>query len=443
MSRPAGIARRATARLRVAVAFATAGLAVATAGLAFGVVPAQAGTISGTVTDAAAAGPPTSYVCVLALNPDGDATGSTSTDAAGSYALSGLAAGAYRVEFVDDGGCLSQAGTYAFQYYPGVASPAQATSVTVGAGTTTSGIDAALVEGGGITGQAAAAGDGQPLAGVCARLLGLQGDFILQQPTDPSGAYDLEQLPAGQYKLEFVDDGCTGRQPAYSPQYFDAESTLAQADPITVQAGQTTSAIDARLVGNDGGGGGGSGGTGSGGAGGTPGSGGGPGSSGGPSAGGGPGASGGPRTPAGRQVVLARLSVPRAGVVVDRRGRFALSLRCLVAQTCRVSIAVRSVRAARRSRLSGGMLVARTRSGSPARIGPHRRRLVQLRLRAAGRRLIGAAGARGRLRVVVLVRVVAGPRRSRLRALPGITLRLAQMGSGGGARRSPPRAARS
>ncbi len=95
----------------------------------------------------------------------------------------------------------------------------------------------------------------------------LQGNFILQQPTDRSGAYDLEQLPPGQYKLKFVDDGCTGREGTYAPQYFDAEATLAQADPVTVTAGQTMSAIDARMEpsGSAGGAGGGSGGGGGGG----------------------------------------------------------------------------------------------------------------------------------------------------------------------------------
>jgi hypothetical protein len=383
------MARTAAARLRDVIALAAAGLV-------FAVAPAWAGTISGTVTDAATAGAPNDYICVLALNGAGDAAGSTATDPAGRYALSGLAAGAYRVEFVDDGGCLSQAGTYAFQYYPRVAAPSQATPVTVGAGAVTGGIDAALQPGGGIAGRVAAAGGGQPLAGVCARLLDPRGDFVLQQPTDRSGAYDLEQLPAGRYKVEFVDDGCTGQTPAYAAEYFDTRATLAQADPITVRAGQTMPGIDGHLA-LLGGGAGGGGGAGTGGGGSGPGA----------------GRGGGSGVPPPSRLVLARLRVSRAGVAVDRRGRFSLTLRCAAAHTCRVTIAVRIARRRGRGGSSPGTLIATTRSGSPIRIRPHRRRSIQLRLLAAGRRLIRAGAPHRRLHVYVLLTVVAGSERSR------------------------------
>lgn len=399
-------------------------VAVAGASLAFGVAPASAGTISGSVTDGATAGAPNDYVCVLALDAGGDAAASTATDPAGSYALSGLAAGAYRVEFVDDNGCLSQAGSYAFQYYPGVAVPAQATPVTVGAGSVTGGIDAAMQPGGGISGRVDAAGGGQPLGGVCARLLDQQGAFILQQPTDRSGAYDLAQLPAGPYKLEFVDDGCTGEAQAYAAQYFDAQTTLAQADSITVQAGQTMAGIDAQLApigdgvggGRSGQGGGASGAPG-GGFSGTTGSGG--------ALGRGGGSSGLPPPTTSRRSALVRMLVPRTGVAVDRRGRFSLTLRCIAAHACRVSIAVRIAPGRGGGRSASGTLVATTRRGSPVRIGAHQRRSIRLRLLAAGRRRIRDATAHRRLRVRVLLTVAAGKQRRRSTSRP-VTMRAAR-----------------
>jgi hypothetical protein len=100
-------------------------------------------------------------------------------------------------------------------------------------------------------------------------------------------------------------------------------------------------------------------------------------------------------------------------VAVDGRGRFFLRLRCVAAQTCRVSIAVRIARRRPPGHSSPGTLIATTRSGSPVRIRPHRRRSIQLRLLAPGRRLIAVAAAHRHLRVHVVLTVIAGKWRSR------------------------------
>jgi hypothetical protein len=100
-------------------------------------------------------------------------------------------------------------------------------------------------------------------------------------------------------------------------------------------------------------------------------------------------------------------------VAVDRRGRFSITLRCVAAHTCRVSIAVRTARAGGAGAGASGTLVARTRDGSPVRLLPHRKRSIRLRLLAAGRRLIGAVAAHRHLRVHILLTVVAGTQRSR------------------------------
>src|SRR5205807_2420366 len=70
-----------------------------------------AGKIAGTVTNNAAA--PLAKVCVDALDPaTGTVVGNTTTNSKGQYTISSLAAGSYKVEFIDCG----QQG-YIAQYY--------------------------------------------------------------------------------------------------------------------------------------------------------------------------------------------------------------------------------------------------------------------------------------------------------------------------------------
>jgi carboxypeptidase family protein len=95
---------------------------------------AAPGSIAGTVQ---VSGTGTGGVCVIAYPAQG-APVLAETAANGSYQIDGLAAGSYVVEFTD--GC--GASTYRTQWYNGVSSASEATSVPVTAGTTTSAIDA-------------------------------------------------------------------------------------------------------------------------------------------------------------------------------------------------------------------------------------------------------------------------------------------------------------
>jgi hypothetical protein len=97
---------------------------------------ASGGGISGTVTEDG--GGPLANVCVDAFS-SGAFIGEDSTDSSGNYMITGLSTGDYKVEFSD---CF--AATHQTEWYDNASSSASASTVHVTAGSTTSGINAAL-----------------------------------------------------------------------------------------------------------------------------------------------------------------------------------------------------------------------------------------------------------------------------------------------------------
>ncbi len=102
-------------------------------------VPALAGTVTGTVTDA---GGPLAGIWVVAINPAGAVVANVTTGPDGTYTLAGLDAGPYRIRFVDP------TGAHPPLYYDNTAGYDDATPVTVTGGTATTGIDATLTTSG-------------------------------------------------------------------------------------------------------------------------------------------------------------------------------------------------------------------------------------------------------------------------------------------------------
>jgi hypothetical protein len=168
----------------------------------------------------------------------------TNTD--GEYTINPLVSGEYVVEFTaPSNGPLD----YAPQYYSDQASGEQANKVPVTVGETTSGIDAAMQSGGGITGQVTVAATGSPLmnAEVCAFSLaalsvGNEGPERCVQ-TNANGEYSLLQLAAGQDIVEFYDEFGVG----FVRQYYDGKSSRAEAMPLSVTPGITITGVDASL----------------------------------------------------------------------------------------------------------------------------------------------------------------------------------------------------
>src|SRR5271165_353651 len=201
------------------------------------------GQITGTVTDsatrAALAG-----ICVQASDSSGGEVASTQTNSSGVYTLSALPTGSYRVGFADCAAGPDNAGTYVTQYYNGKATLASADPIAVTAGTTTSGINAAMVTHGEITGTVTDSASKAPVAGICVDIYDSSGSVVSSVPTDSSGAYVSPRLAAGSYHVGFFNCGAS----TYASQYYNDQATLASADPVTVTDGTTTSGINAALV---------------------------------------------------------------------------------------------------------------------------------------------------------------------------------------------------
>ncbi len=168
------------------------------------------------------------------------------TDASGEYRIGHLLTGSYRVGFSppNQGGNRS----YLTQYYNGKATLAEAEAISVTAGSVSSGINAALHEGGKVTGTVTSATTKAPIeaAEVCARTS--SGEYTGQCGfTNASGEYVIVGLASGEYKVEFVTVYNSGSV-SYVAQYYKAKATLSEADPVSVTAGATTPAINAALA---------------------------------------------------------------------------------------------------------------------------------------------------------------------------------------------------
>ena len=203
------------------------------------------GTISGTVTDTATPPDPLSSICVYATPTSGNSPGSGNAVSAadGTYSIKGLAPGSYDVQFSDCG-----QRRYLTQWYHGASSQAAATAVTLTSGQTASGIDAAMVLGGTISGTVTdSSSPPNPLSGICVYAEPTQpsGAWSGYLTTAPDGTYTISGLPSGTYDIVFTD--C--RQPRqYLTQWYKGASSFSSATPVPVTAGQSTTGIDAAMV---------------------------------------------------------------------------------------------------------------------------------------------------------------------------------------------------
>lgn len=168
--------------------------------------------------------------------------GFATTEGDGEYTVRGLAAGSYKVEFSPG---FESGLNYVTQYYDGESSLASANLVSVTLGGATTGIDAALEEGGEISGTVTDATTHVDLPDIAVLAIGAgeaSGGFTV---TGASGQYTIPGLATGSYKIEFIG---AGEGSGYIPQFYSGASTLASATPVAVTRGSTTSSIDAALV---------------------------------------------------------------------------------------------------------------------------------------------------------------------------------------------------
>ena len=126
---------------------------------------------------------------------------------------------------------------------------AAADEVSVTAGSTTSGIDAALHPAGQITGTVTDAATQLPISGACVGAFDAGNNLVTFAFTSSDGGYTLSGLAADSYRIGFASDGgvCPTGPAGYATQYYNNKGSFADADPVAVSSGGTTSGIDAAL----------------------------------------------------------------------------------------------------------------------------------------------------------------------------------------------------
>jgi hypothetical protein len=161
------------------------------------------------------------------------------TGAGGSYEITDLATGRYKVEF------WPRELNYVWQYFEDTQEWSAATPVSVSTGSITEGVDAALAKGAAIGGTVTAAATGLPVAGieVCAFSEASEGAFRCAS-TNSVGAYRIVGLQAGSYTVYFYPEG-SGQGligQGYDDREFDEEPDL-----VPLAAGGEANRIDAVL----------------------------------------------------------------------------------------------------------------------------------------------------------------------------------------------------
>ena len=205
---------------------------------------AQAGGISGTVTNMA--NTPLSGINATAYIWDANGNfwqGGVGTMTApnGSYLISGLAAGTYRVCFNDPNG------VYAIECYNNASDVNGAMDLPVAAAQTVPNINAQLASAGHITGIVTNA-SAVPLAGITVDVQIWNASqnywqWVSNTSTAANGAYDLGGLVAGTYRVCFYDwNG------VYASECYDNASDVNGARDLPVAAGQTVPNINSQLA---------------------------------------------------------------------------------------------------------------------------------------------------------------------------------------------------
>lgn len=213
-----------------------------------GAIVHRGGTISGTITDAAAEDPAEGiYVCAYS---GGAVVGHCdTTHASGEYTIVGLPEGEYAVRATPAGGGPEQDyligdKNYMPEFYEGAATEATATLIATEPGVEATGKDIAMHDGGGISGTVSGP-LGEPLPYVEACIVE-SADELGENcaATGGDGEYEIAGLYPGGYVVSFWGGP---RQNELSPQYYDDAQDFDQAEPVTVSGTAVRTGIDAQL----------------------------------------------------------------------------------------------------------------------------------------------------------------------------------------------------
>jgi len=212
------------------------------------------GEITGRVTNAAThAGVVGVGACA---ETEGRQEGCVVTNTAGEYTIAGLPGGSYSIWFTEDS--EYRGGWSWYGYYNNKSSSKEANLVSVTPGSVTSGIDMEM-QTGQISGKVTNASGTTALEDIeaCAWSAGGGGPSAGSPTkgcaiTNSSGEYTIKGLAVGSYKVEFSafvcgPKACEQRQ-NYLNQYYDEKTSDSQAESVSVTAGNTTPAIDAKMA---------------------------------------------------------------------------------------------------------------------------------------------------------------------------------------------------
>lgn len=174
-------------------------------------------------------GNPLSGVFVCFAEHELELLGCTATGSDGSYAITALPAGEYQLGFI-------------VPHTPGLnyLSELLGQEVEVQVSQTSFAGTVDLAAGGQIEGRVTAASSGAGLAGIEVTAYGSQA--VESTYTARGGEYTLERLPSDEYEVEFFDVSET-----YLPQFFAGKSKAFEATLVNVVAGQATPGVDAAL----------------------------------------------------------------------------------------------------------------------------------------------------------------------------------------------------
>ncbi len=190
--------------------------------------------MSGTVTGSV--GEPLAGVFVFVSGP---AFGFGTTAADGTYTVTGLPAGDYKVQFVPGYGS-----PYTAEWYDDQPDGDTALVVTLATGEHRPGLDAVLAGGASISGTVTGPA-GEALAGVTVTASGVTAAAFASATTGPDGRYHLTGLAGGDYRLRFVLPPGS----LYSGEYYDDQADGNRADTLTLAAGEQRAGVNATLAG--------------------------------------------------------------------------------------------------------------------------------------------------------------------------------------------------
>ncbi len=190
---------------------------------------------------------------VSVYNAQGDVVASGRTTFTGGYLTTpGVPSGDYRVLFRDyDTG-------YIDEYYSDKLSLDTANAIPITAPNTVTGIDAALAQGGTISGRVTAGDTSAALAYVSVMVYDADGNVVAYASTDKDGRYQvLAGLPSGDYRVGFKawNECCESAAAAlaqgglplangYLPMFYRNSLSLANADPVNIISPNETTGID-------------------------------------------------------------------------------------------------------------------------------------------------------------------------------------------------------